>query len=198
MKELSRIGYTYVSGKRCPLIVGDQTHDYGRSNKKADNWWVKISEDYYLPFLQGWDKIYCWEFKLKENQTCKSKWGSNTLRSGIQTDMILNGRKLFDFGSRDWGYAFSRAQVYMIQLEEHPLNMLDIDSEIGRKVWYREQPATINHIFDHGISLIPDGMKEFKLDHKYDSHEDREIAQSDDRTWIKTDYFDQNVWWFRK
>lgn len=194
-KDKNLIAHTYVNGKRYKLITRKETHAYGRDNGQPDNWWVEINKDYYIPFLLRHDKIYCWEFKFKEIQKTETKWSQTTLRSRIHVDMILNGRKVYEFGARDWGYAFARAEVYRVKFEDHVLNMLDLDSEIGRKIWYKRQLCYINTIYDHGLGIKRVDGKDFDLDMPYDSEEDKE-CRKDDLSWVKIDFFGDHKWWF--
>ena len=67
---------------------------------------------------------------------------------------------------------------------------------IGRKVWWRSEPAIIKSWIGHGqacVILEPDGIDNFTMPAEF---ADDEVMTYEDKT-VKTSIFDKHIWWFR-
>lgn len=89
--------------------------------------------------------------------------------------------------------------LYLIQvIGEHPINFDEYgfaEKMIGRKVWWRSQPAVITRFIGEGqacVILEPDGIRNFKFPEEFKD----DIPYEYDG-YIKADIFDEHIWWFR-
>lgn len=67
---------------------------------------------------------------------------------------------------------------------------------IGRKVWWRSEPAVITHWIEGQACVIlePDGIDKFAVPAEF-VHD--EIMNDRERD-IKAEIFDDHIWWFRE
>ena len=148
-------------------------HEYGKWNGCPTTWWLDYSkyeesvgeygdiESPYVrdlvPYIDKGVHRICWEINYKQFNSAKYKWDEWDIRNGGICKMSANGKPVYQFYSRDMGYALSKAHSLEVTLMEHPFNFLDQSSENGRKIWYYGLPATIRSGYNPGeIGIVPD------------------------------------------
>lgn len=141
-----------------------------------------------------------WGIRFESNNRNKTKWGeteANTLGHAVIT---RNGK---DFYSISGGIdnAIDKARSAIIEFEEHPLNldMIDYDKKmIGRKVWWRSEPAIIESwVYGQAcVILKPDGIEGFTVPPEFRDASLSLLYFNEDDT-IKADILDKRIWWFR-
>ena len=126
----------------------------------------------------------------------KAKWGEAEIRTGRKLVITRNDEPFYDgFMSYHQAIAYVKDGI----LDEHPLNLNERDFDkkcIGRKVWWRSEPAVITS-YIHGqacVILKPDGIDSFTVPAEF-AKEDPEYYCDGD---VKTTIFDKNIWWFRE
>ena len=82
-------------------------------------------------------------------------------------------------------------------LDEHPLSLNERDFDkkcIGRKVWWRSEPAVITRYVKGQACVIlkPDGIKNFTVPAEF--AKEPYYYEED----VKVNIFDKNIWWFRE
>ena len=94
----------------------------------------------------------------------------------------------------DIEYGFAKAQTLITDMEEHPFNFANPEEEIGRKIWYNNEPASIERlILEQGCIMIKyEGVSNgFSLTKPW--YEEIEPTQN----LIKDDIFSSYIIWFR-
>lgn len=104
-------------------------------------------------------------------------------------------------------YSIESAKYMIDKYLEHPLDLNFYgfkEKMIGRKVWYRSQPAIITK-FMYGddryngpdIVLEPDGIDEFSIPKEYIG-DDSYIIYEEDKRMIITSILDEHIWYWRQ
>ena len=135
-----------------------------------------------------------WGIEYSPIHYIKTKWGETEIRRGHRLVVTRNGKPFYD------GLMTFHEAVALVKdgvLDEHPLhlNARDFDSKcIGRKIWWRSQPAVITRFIDGQACVIiePDGIDQFSVPPEFADDYDEEDCYS-----IKTNIFDKHIWWFR-
>ena len=127
----------------------------------------------------------------------KEKWDETEAKSSGRAIITRNGEKFCHVGG-DINYAIDKARIMITQFSEHPLDLESIDFDkkaIGRKVWWRSEPAIIARYVDTQACIIlkPDGIDHFTIPAEF-AEEDPNYY--DDKE-VKADILDRNIWWFR-
>lgn len=137
-----------------------------------------------------------WGILYEPASYLKSKYGEDEIRDNGLITITRNSKPFCRFNG-DIYYGIDRARTLISEINEHPLefNTIDFDKKmIGRKVWWRSQPAIIVGWGDGCVILQPDGIscfetpKEFLKDEFYDP---------DYSHTIRAEFFDKHIWWFR-
>lgn len=93
-----------------------------------------------------------------------------------------------------------QARWLIQQLGEHPLDLNEYgfaEKMIGRKVWWRSEPAIVTSWIGHGqacVILEPDGVERFTTPPEF---ADDGTMYYEDRD-VKADIFDKQIWWWRE
>lgn len=134
----------------------------------------------------------------------KTKWDETSMERSVHVIIMRNDEVFYTFGCRDMSYGLAKAQVLITQIEEHPINFNDrnyVERDIiGRKIWWRNQPAIIESWIEGQACIIvkpdfDDGATRFKTP-KYFENEDG-MFDEDEET-VKLDVLlDKEIWWFR-
>ena len=136
----------------------------------------------------------CWGIKYEPHNYIRTKWDETECFTSGGATITRNGK---DFYFCSGGII--EAQYLIKDLDEHPLdlNMYDFaEKMIGRKVWWRSEPAIIESWIGHGqacVILEPDGIDNFTIPAEF---ADDEVMAYEDKT-VKTSIFDKHIWWFR-
>ena len=105
-----------------------------------------------------------------------------------------NGEKFCDVRG-----GIERAKCMINDFNEHPINLNEIDFDkkvIGRKVWWRSQPAVVSNYISKQACVIlePDGIKQFTTPAEFADEGCNYYCDGD----VKADILDKHIWWFRK
>lgn len=188
------IPYQIIKVKGFPHTIGGNL-DWGEGN---DFWAYPLNEPLTYENLVEFNGVpgVCWGIEYSSPTTyIRAKYGEKEILSGRKLVITRNGKPFYD------GFiTFHQAIAYVSDgiLDEHPLNLNERDFDkkcIGRKIWWRSQPGIITR-YIHGQACViikPDGLASF--------HTPAEFASEDimdDNDSIKTDIFDNHIWWFRE
>lgn len=200
--DLSRISIldwdVNVKGHRYTVYrVDGYYHSIGGKYGNNDLWCCLEDEEPTYKNLIEFDGVPCrWSFKVEQNNYTKSKWGENEVRSNCICTIYRNDKEFMSFGTRDYEYASSKAQVLITKLQEHPINFTSknyIKEIEGRKIWYREQKAIIERYIEGQNCIIisfEDG--EYK-EPEYLKEDIENLGELE----IKEDLLSPHIWWFR-
>lgn len=105
-----------------------------------------------------------------------------------------NGEKFCDVRG-----GIERAKCMINDFNEHPINLNEIDFDkkvIGRKVWWRSQPAVVSNYISKQACVIlePDGIKQFTTPAEFADEGCNYYCDGD----VKADILDKHIWWFRE
>lgn len=138
-----------------------------------------------------------WGIRYEPQNYIKTKWGETEARSSSGV-VITRNDKIFCRISGGINHGIDKARVMITEFNEHPLELNTINFDwkaVGRKVWWRSEPAIVSHYVDGQacVILIPDGIDKFTVpaefaDEGHDYYEDG---------FVKADILDRNIWWFR-
>lgn len=145
------------------------------------------------------EKPVMWGIKFNPHHYMKSKWDETEMRYSGEVTITRNGEDFYTLMGGGRYYGIDKARVLITRMEEHPLdlNIIDYDKKmIGRKVWWRSQPAIITDWIKGQACVIlePDGIERFQKPAEYAN--DDMFADEDDE-YIKTTIFDEHIYWFR-
>ena len=137
-----------------------------------------------------------WGIEFYPTNYIRSKWDETSIESGRHLIITRNEEEFYD------GFMTIHEALAMVldhKLEEHPLdlNSRDFDKKcIGRKIWYRSEPAIIKSYVKGQACVIiePDGIINFTYPKEF-------VAEGDGNQYedecIKADIFSKHIWWFR-
>ena len=183
------------------IRVKDYVHTIGGRLDNGDGnclWAYPLNEELCYENLREFDGVPGARWGIEYNPTnyLKCKWDEPSIECGRKLIITRNDEPFYD------GFmTIHEALAYVLdnKLDDHPLNlnMRDFDKKcIGRKVWWRSEPAIITSYIHKQACVIlePDGMKEFSIPAEY---KDDDFTPSDERDSIKSSIFDNHIWWFR-
>jgi hypothetical protein len=146
--------------------------EHAGDNGEPKSWWLyhsqrmppgtnpPIDSPHWVPFHSRINRRV-WEFRIKQRNTTKEKWGETQFRNNTCVEMICNGKPVYEFSTtgNPYGlaYAMSKIQYLIVRLEEHPYNFFNPEKESGRKIYWKGLPATVKPSFHPGeIYIVPD------------------------------------------
>jgi len=138
----------------------NKTHKQGEINNRDSHLWLrqtfKNSDDIdWTPWIGIGVNRSCFEIKLVQGNRTKFKWNETRINATGKAEIICNKTKVYEYRFRDIEYGLAKAQVLITTISEHPFNFTDPKSEIGRKIWYYEQPAVIDDLLlNQGCIMI--------------------------------------------
>lgn len=196
-KEPKWIFNTVVNDQVCGVYDREEEHQLGEWNGYPATWWLKDSDGEWVPWIDLGTNRPCFEFNIKQGNYTKVKWNETDIRSTNSVEIYINKRLVYAFGCGSLDYALAKVSVLRIEMLEHPFNFADPDSEIGRKIWYRKQPAIIERLMlDQGCILMQkEDETGFDMTDPWD--EDDWISEWDGENKVKDDIFASDIWWFR-
>jgi len=147
-----------------------------------------------------------WGIEYIPSNYTKYKWGKSEVKKSGKTIIKRNGKIFYSIGSREHEYGLAKAQVALVQIQEHPICFHDQDymkELIGRKIWLNDQPALIeraNVCEEDGIYIwvVPDKSKieKFIFPRWENTEEESWIGEYENGT--KCDILESNIDWFRE
>lgn len=138
-----------------------------------------------------------WGISYEPRNYTKTKWDETQARSGCGVAITRNG-EIFCHVSGGLNYGVDKARAMIVEFSEHPLDLNSINFDlkaIGRKVWWRSEPAIITDYVGGQACVIlgPDGIKRFTVPAEFVS-EEPDFYEDE---FVKADILDRNIWWFR-
>ena len=143
-----------------------------------------------------------WGLKYKEKNVSRCKWDETCSFTRGCTVIYRNMEKFMTIPG-DMDYSIPKAISIIKELPDHPLELQEIDFDkkcIGRKVWWRSQPAIITaYVKNQGsVILEPDGINEFDIPAEFKAEiGDEDLIYEEETEFIKTSILDKNIYWIR-
>ena len=200
MSEKKEIFKVQVNDDMCPVYdIKGKEHEYGKANGEPTTWWIEVNGALH-PFPNRSVHRPCFAVEIVEKNHTKTKWDDLRISGGCSAVIKCNGKVVYEFSARDIQYALTHAAELVYKIGEHPFCFWEAEKEIGRKIFYHNQPAVIKRlILDQGCVMIehsePDGK--FDLKHPWDKKDDIP-NEWDGAHEVKDDVFSENIWWFRE
>lgn len=137
-----------------------------------------------------------WGITFDRVNYVKSKWNETSVETNGSCWITRNGKKFYNIMGRTSEYALAKAQYTLVQLlEELPVSICHRDwkdQNIGRKIWYNEQPAIIDSITsDNNLLIKPDGIDKFKAPASWEGDYD------DYADGLRVELLSPHIGWFR-
>ena len=137
----------------------------------------------------------CWGIKYEPHNYVRNKWDESECYTTGGAMITRNGEDFyFCRGGID------EAEWRIKHLDEHPLDLNEYgyaEKMIGRKVWWRSEPAIITDWIDDGqacVILEPDGIEKSTTPAEFAEEEGDDYYEDG---FVKTEIFDQHIWWHR-
>lgn len=168
--------FTAYIGERQYWVYNIEDKKHESLNGEPSTWWLyyKTDEDvkshdlttppidspHWLPYQNSINRR-CWDIHIVQKNGGKHKWGSTNFSCHTSVEMKCNGKLIYQFGVglgvNGLSYAMAKAQYLKVQMEEHPYNFFEPETEIGRKIYFYGLPATVEPTSWPGeIKIIPD------------------------------------------
>lgn len=143
------------------------------------------------------DNPVAWGISYEPKNYTKTKWDETSARSGGGVAITRNG-EIFCHVTGGLNYGIDKARAMIVEFGEHPLelNAINFDKKaIGRKVWWRSEPAIITNYISKQACVIlePDGIDRFTVPAEFAQEEPDYYEDGN----VKADILDRNIWWFR-
>lgn len=192
--EIKGIPFQVIRVKGFVHTIGGHL-DWGDGN---DFWAYPLNEEMTFDNLVEFngEPGACWGIEYSTTNYSRAKWGEAEILRGRKLIITRNGKPFYD-----GMMTFHQAIAYVKDglLDEHPLdlNSRGFDEKcIGRKVWWRSQPAVITSYINGQACVIlePDGIDQFSVPEEY---KENDMFDDENRKEIKTSIFDEHIWWFR-
>lgn len=178
-------------------------HSLGSDNDYT--WCCPRDEKPSFENLIGFNGIPCrWDFRVREENTIKSKWDYTKVDKCISVDILRNDEEFNTIYCRDMFYGIAKAQYLIEEYKEHPLPLNEYDFEnkiIGRKIRYNGVPGEIVR-WSHGcVAIRPlpgaDVNRFFSNPHGTDDEYIEDYyEESKINNEIIVDLMSQHIWWF--
>ena len=140
-----------------------------------------------------------WGFEYTPTHYIKTKWDETGIEQGRRLIITRNGEKFYD-----GLMTIHECIAYVLdnKLQEHPLDLNDRDFDkkmIGRKIWYRGEPAVISSYVKGQACVIirPDGIERFTYPPEWIDDDDY-VCDYEDPAELKVDIFSDRVFWWRR
>lgn len=197
------------------IVIGDTPYygyHYTSDDCTEDAWFIcerDCSEDKIvdnLVYASSKDMGCSWKVCVEDHQYIKIKWGDRELRKSVTCTIYRNDKVFYQFSCGDHDYALAKAKMIMTSAHESmPFSVEDIDFEkdiVGRKIWYREQPAVIVSYYQGNISIVPDkevGCEKFEMPNSWKNDDFLSDSWHDYEDRLSVDIFESsNISWYRK
>lgn len=145
----------------------------------------------------GCDQPVAWGIRYEPKNYTKTKWDETEARSSGGVAITRNG-EIFCHIAGGLNYGIDKARAMIVEFNDHPLDLNSINFDkkaIGRKVWWRSEPAIITSYVDRQACVIlePDGIERFTIPAEFAQEEPDYYEDSN----LKANILDRNIWWFR-
>lgn len=134
----------------------------------------------------------CWGISYNPRHYTNAKWDETMACTFSSVNIIRNG-ELFETV-----HGIYKALSILDEISGHPLELNTIDFNlkcVGRKVWWRSEPAVIKCYVDGQacVILVPDGIERFTVPAEF-AEEDPDYYEDEV---VNASIFDKHIWWFR-
>lgn len=187
-KKLPRKIFTVLIHDREYDVYDIDGKEHSGAGDVPKEWWIYYSDrlpgdeippedsEQWEP-MDPWLLRRCWEFKIKQSNSSKHKWGEYQFSSHTSVEMWCNKKLIYEFGTngRALDFAFGKIQYLIVILAEHSFNFFDPKSENGRKIYWYGLPATvrISEYQSWEISIVPDYTAGLNEDEWWAKYKDR-------------------------
>lgn len=203
-----RVFSAVINNKLYEVWERKEEHKLGEWNGDIKNWWVKYivnngeeSKIEWVPWLPRHTNRPAWDINIKIGNDIRFRHDDWDVSKSGYVEIKCNLRMVYRFNCRDLDYACVHAQHIIHTMQEHPFCFWEPDSEIGRKVYYHNQPAIVSGLYlDQGeIYLTYDGDKNgFDMTHPWDGETDWPVSSWNGEKEVRDDILTPSIWWFRK
>jgi len=189
-------------------LVPDHYHTHGSRDGANDYWYCPHGETPTHLNLTPFSGHACnWGITAEEVNTYRPGNGHHKdpeARRGLRCWITRNGEK---FCSVQFGWTLDKAlpaaQTMLTRLQEHALCLSHRDwknKAIGRKVFYRGQPAIIERFRpDGGLYLVPDGIEHFTPGGAPQRTPEEVVEwQWEYGKGLWAELLSDSIWWFRE
>lgn len=191
-----------INGKPYYVVrVEGYCHRIGGRYNNNDLWaYPRDEEPTYENLIEfDCDNPVSWGIRYTPKNVIKCKWDECESYSVGSVVITRNGEDFYNVRG-GINYGIDKARVIISEFKEHPIDcqMIDFDKKvIGRKVWWRSEPAIVTHWCKGQACVIlePDGIDKFTTPAEF-YEEDGEDHYEDGT--VKTDILDDHIWWFRE
>ena len=198
---------TLINGNLVEIWQRKETHLLGKINGAIDNWWAKVPrgpDDYeWVPWLSSVVNRPCWGVQIKTGNDTIFKHDNTRITKTGRLDITCNGRIVYSQCAVNIRFALARASSIIYELEEHPFDFANPDSEIGRKIWYKRQPAKIDSLsLDQGsINVRYDGEANpngFNMIEPWNDVTMEGLSDWHGQEVVRDDILSHDIWWHRE
>jgi hypothetical protein len=183
-------------------------HHIGGKRGENDYWCCPADETPSVDNLIEFDGYpVLWGVEYIPYNYCRTKWDETEVDDRGKTIIKRNNKTFYIIQARSMHYGIAKAQAYVVELSEHPIafHMRKFREEmIGRKIWYENQPAIIERLFEdenEGISLwiVPDKTLIEKFE--FPTWQKGEWERNTAAEWsegLRADLLESDIDWFRE
>jgi hypothetical protein len=179
------------------VVINDYVHTIGGQHGVNNLWmYPRYEEPTYENLVEynGKGCGVCWGIKYEPHNYIRCKWGEAECFTAGGATITRNGKDFYFCN-----HGIDEARVKIKRCEDHPLDLNTIDYKekmIGRKVWWRSEPAVITYYCDGQACVIlkPDGIDKFTTPAEFADEGDDYYIDDD----VKAEIFSEHIWWFRE
>lgn len=177
---------TVVNGRVVDLISGEHPHSLSDNSHYA-RFKGRDSGGRILGFN---GHRLRWGVSIEEfNYTKESEMTGDEVRKGCRAVISIDGVAVYEFGGRELLEVAALVPSKIADLGALAVDLRDLESMIGRKVFYSRTPAVITHAFVGRVALAPHDGGVFPPEPWEDSDADRSS--------VTDDVLSPRIWWHR-
>jgi len=188
--------------------IDDYYHTIGGHFGTNNYWCCKSCDEPSFEKLVAFNgKSPIWGIEYKQDNRSKNKWGSCSIEYYGKAIITRNGKAFYGFGARSIEYGLAKAQVLLTEIQEHPIpfHFRNWREEvINREIYYQNQPAIIEDIYESGengisIKIIPDKRHINIFEKPIYMSEDYDIEYYEEayKNGVRDDILASSIYWFR-
>ncbi|MMZ42249.1 hypothetical protein D3C73_991330 [compost metagenome] len=190
----------YMGGMELDVYdIEGHVHTYSSSNRNS-LWCCPRGEKPTYVNLMEYSGRYgaSWGIHVDEIHYTKTKYGECEVRKNCRTWITRNGKNFYHVDGNDFDFCITEAKSAIYKFKEHPIsfgNQDYIDQIVGRKIFWKEQPATIiRYSGMDRVTITPENPNGFNPPCYLDKDE---IMDREDQFEIVEDILSNSIWWFR-
>ena len=144
----------------------------------------------------GYGMGVCWGINYRPHNYIQNKWNEPECYTSSGAMITRNGKDFYFCAA-----GIHEAIVLINRLQEHPVNpnLIGWDNRlIGRKVFWRSEPAIVTRYIEGQACVIlePDGIDHFSVPAEFVPTPEKNDNYGSTE-FVKTEFFDPFIWWFR-